>query len=87
MGFADRGPGCLVIVQVAEVRGVVERAVGKVAAVERWCRPATAMSRQARPPGGGHRYWPQSRWSAPTDAPHCRHRFHNTHHRKTQDRP
>ena len=27
-GFADRGPGCLVIGQVAEVFGVVERAVG-----------------------------------------------------------
>ena len=41
-GFADGSPGCLVIVQVAEVRGVVERAMGQVAAVERWCRPATA---------------------------------------------
>ena len=41
-------PGCLLIVQVAEVLGVVERAVGRVAAVERWCRPATAAGwRQA----------------------------------------
>ena len=45
-GFADRGPGCLVIGQVAEVFGVVERAVGQVAAVERWCRPATTARRR-----------------------------------------
>ena len=39
-------PGCLVIGQVAEVFGVVERAVGQVAAVERWCRPATTARRR-----------------------------------------
>ena len=45
-GFADRGPGRLVIVQVAEVLGVVEQAVGQVAGVERWCRSATAAGRR-----------------------------------------
>ena len=77
-------PGCLLIVQVAEVLGVVERAVGQVAAVERWCRPATAAG--WRP---GRRRAASVLAAEAAVGPHgcatLSHRFHNTH-RKTQDR-
>ena len=57
-GFADQGPGCLVTVQVAEVLGVVEQAVGQVVGVECWHRPAIAAANAesaAGPPSAGIR--------------------------------
>jgi len=87
-GFADRGPGCLVIVQVAEVLGVVEQAVGQVvggggAGAGRRSQRQNAMS-AARPSSAGirtgRRTGGRPHRCATLPAP-----FHDTPHRKTKD--
>ena len=64
-GFADYGPGCLATVQVAEVLGVVEQAVGQVVGGGVLAQAGDRGGKRqvaGRTAVGRHPHWPKNRW-------------------------